>query len=333
MIKRYHIGLFLIVLIFTLPSCDLNMKKSDKVRSIGNTSEILVVVENERQWEGMIGKVIRENLGREQYGLNQSEPVFDLAHVSKSSLSDLLKKHRNLLIVEIDKKIPQTKIEISTDLWSKPQQIIRITAPDNEAFVKTFEENVHLLEEKYDKTERDRILTVFRTSLNGKALKQLKRNFDLKMTIPREFYLAKSDADFMWLRKEVEKYGQGIMIMSEPYMDTAQFSSPSIVARLNRYMKQYIPGPSNGSYMKIDEEYFPPRSTVVNDFITDYTVKTSGLWMLENDFMGGPFLSYSFVDQRNHQIITLCGYVYQPNRKKRDLLRQLEAIMYSVSFD
>ena len=98
-------------------------------------------------------------------------------------------------------------------------------------------------------------------------------------------------------------------------------------------MKQYIPGPSNGSYMKTDQEYFPPESRVIGDFATDYAVKTAGLWMLENDFMGGPFLSYSFVDPKNQELITLCGYVYQPNKKKRDLLRQLEAIMYSVDFD
>jgi hypothetical protein len=55
-----------------------------------------------------------------------------------------------------------------------------------------------------------------------------------------------------------------------------------------------------------------------------------GVWSVEHDFMGGPFISYTFVDPRNNQILTLMGYVYHPNKKKRNLLRQLEAIIYSV---
>jgi hypothetical protein len=331
MMKAGQLILLMAIIMLFTSSCE-QRNRSDKARSIGNTSEILVIVENEQQWEGSIGKAIRARLGREQYGLNQSEPVFHLAHIGKSSLSDLLKKHRNLLVVEIDKSIPEAKIESKVDVWSKPQQIVQITAPDAEQFVRAFESNAELLEQKYSKTERDRILTVFRTSTNKKAMKNLKNGFDLKMTIPREFYPAKTEQGFMWVRKEVEKYGQGILIISEPYLDTAQFSNASIVSRLNRNMRQFVPGPTDGSFMKTDEVYVPPRSMVISDFITDYAVETTGLWQLENDFMGGPFLSYTFVDARNNTIVTLCGYVYQPNKRKRDLLRQLEAIMYSTEF-
>ena len=136
--NSYAFVLFFAIFILT-SSCDQNTKRSDKVRSIGNTSEILVVVENEQQWENHIGQVIREYLGRDQYGLNQEEPVFTLAHVSKTSLSDLLKKHRNILIVEIEKNATESKIESSVDLWSKPQQIIKISSPSSSDFVTVFE--------------------------------------------------------------------------------------------------------------------------------------------------------------------------------------------------
>ncbi len=57
-----------------------------------------------------------------------------------------------------------------------------------------------------------------------------------------------------------------------------------------------------------------------------------GVWNVEHDFMGGPFVSYTFVDPGNNQIVTIYGYVYHPNKKKRNLLRQVEAILYSVRF-
>jgi hypothetical protein len=327
----YAFAVLLVVLIFTT-SCDQNDKRSGKVRSIGNTSEILVVVENEQQWENHIGQVIREYLGRDQYGLNQAEPIFTLAHVSKTSFSDLLKKHRNILVVEIEEKVTESKIESSIDLWAKPQQIIKITSPSSSDFVSVFESNAAIFEEKFSKTERDRILTVFRASSNKKVVKKMQENFGFKMTIPREFYTAKTAPDFMWIRKEVAKYSQGILIMSEPYQDTAQFSQASIISRIDRNMQEFVPGTVEGSFMVTSDEYVIPKSEVINNFITDYTIETSGIWKVKHDFMGGPFLSYTFLDKRNNQIITLLGYVYQPNKKKRDLLRQLEAILYSTEF-
>lgn len=333
MIKKYIVGIVLGLLVvgFT-SSCDQQRDRSAKVRSIGNTSEILVVVENEHQWENSIGKVIRENLGREQYGLNQPEPVFNLAHINKTSLSDLLRKHRNILIVEIDKNSPKAKIESTVDLWAKPQQIFKITAPSSSEFVTAFTNNAKLFDEKYSQTERDRILSVYRTSSNKDIAKKVKNEFGLKLTIPREFYAAKTEPGFMWIRKEVEKFSQGILIISQPYQDTAQFSKQSIVARTNQAMQQYIPGSVDGSYMVTDEEFVVPHAEVVSDFITNYSIETVGLWKVERDFMGGPFISYTFIDDRNNSIITILGYVYQPNKTKRDLLRQLEAIIYSTEF-
>jgi hypothetical protein len=157
-------------------------------------------------------------------------------------------------------------MESSSDLWAKPQEVIKITAPTAAEFVNVFNENATVFEDKYNKTERERILALFKTSVDTKVLKKVKSGFGLKMTIPTGFYVAKSEPGFMWIRKEVAKYSQGIIILSEQYKDTAQFSQKSIVSRLNRYMQLYVPGPSDGSFMAIDEEYVLPRSEVVDDF-------------------------------------------------------------------
>lgn len=323
----------MVVLLLSITSCEQNNNRSDKVRSIGSTSEILVVVENEQQWEGSIGKAIRETLGREQYGLNQAEPLFRLAHISKTGFSDLLKKHRNLLVVEIDKNAQKPKVESVVDEWAKPQQVIRIVCASSSEFVDVFNANAVKLEKKFSKTERDRILSVFRTSSNNKVTKEVIDVYGCKMTIPRDYMISSNVPGFMWIRKETAQSGQGMLIMAEPYQDTAQFSLNSIVARVNRYMQQYVPGPADGSFMKIDEEYIIPTAKVVDDFPSNYAIETRGLWKVENDFMGGPFVSYSFLSPKDGQIFTIIGYVYNPNKSKRDLLRQMESIIYSIEFN
>ena len=48
--------------------------------------------------------------------------------------------------------------------------------------------------------------------------------------------------------------------------------------------------------------------------------------------MGGPFVSYTFVDERRGKLVTVEGFFYEPNKEKRNALLQLEAIAYSLKF-
>jgi len=177
MVKKRALNLALLLVSLCLFSaCALNSNKPSKVRSIGNTSEVLVIVENEQQWENSIGKVIKKHLGKDQTGLSQPEPLFDLAHLTKSSFSDLFRKHRNILIVEIDKNQIEPKLELVENLWAEPQVIIRITAPNKDMFIKTFEDNVETFIEKYDEAERVRILAVSGQHPEIRLLQKYQRN-------------------------------------------------------------------------------------------------------------------------------------------------------------
>jgi hypothetical protein len=58
-----------------------------------------------------------------------------------------------------------------------------------------------------------------------------------------------------------------------------------------------------------------------------YTFEMRGLWKVENEFMGGPFISYSVLDQEKSKILHLYGFVYAPKLNKRNYIRQLDAIL------
>ena len=48
--------------------------------------------------------------------------------------------------------------------------------------------------------------------------------------------------------------------------------------------------------------------------------------------MCGPFINYTFIDRANNKVITLDGYVYNPNDDKKNFLRQLEAMFFATKF-
>ena len=329
---NFFASVILLLSVIAFSSCDDNIKRSGLPRSIGNTSEVLVVLQNEQQWDNMIGQSIKTHLAHNQYGLTQVEPIFDLAHITVNNFSDMFKKHRNILIVDIDKKATKTKVEKFKNKWSDPQRIIKITSPSATIFADELSNYTDGIIADYSEAERSRILSVFRPSSKNKVLKAVRDKFNLDITIPQGFYVAKTEPGFMWIRKEVTDFSQAIIIISEPYIDEEQFSKNSIIARTNRDLKLYIPGDSEGTYMAITEDYIPTVPKQIDNFASDYTIELRGVWNVEHDFMGGPFVSYTFLDPDNDQIITILGYVYRPNKKKRNLLRQLEAIIYSVKF-
>ena len=61
-----------------------------------------------------------------------------------------------------------------------------------------------------------------------------------------------------------------------------------------------------------------------------YAVELRGLWELENDYMGGPFVSFTTLDKKRNRIITVEGFVFAPRYDKHNYIRKLEAILYSL---
>jgi hypothetical protein len=46
--------------------------------------------------------------------------------------------------------------------------------------------------------------------------------------------------------------------------------------------------------------------------------------------MGGPFVSYSVVDEVNQRVIVVETFLFAPNKRKADILRKLETSLYTL---
>ncbi len=322
------VSFFSIILLFS--SCRDNSSRSKLPRSIGNTSEVLVAIQDESQWEGTVGKTLKKYLQADQYGLPQQESLFKLAHISQPDLSKLLKKHHSLIFIDINKKYNKVKLTKVVDKWAKPQVIYTISAPSNKAFDTSFVNYSDEIIKGLGKVERERIMNVFNAAANIDLMQQFANKFNLKTTLPEGFFVAADKPGFMWLKRDANKYNLGLIAISVPYKDTLQFTNASIAARIMLYMKNYIPGPTDGSYMSLDTTYVKPVSKMIDNFFVPYTVETRGMWRVEHDFMAGPYVAYTFINPQTDELTTLLGYVYKPNKDKRNLLRQMEAILYST---
>ena len=61
-----------------------------------------------------------------------------------------------------------------------------------------------------------------------------------------------------------------------------------------------------------------------------FRAELRGLWEMTTDMMGGPFVSQAFVNENTGRVIFIDVYVYAPEKKKRSLIRNLEASFYTI---
>jgi hypothetical protein len=304
--------------------------------STGSVNELLIVTNDKKLWESQPGDTLRAFFAASQIGLPQPEPIFDLINVADDDFTEIFQKFHNIFIVNINPGATETVSETKQDIWSQPQRVIKVTAPDLASFYSEFELKKVDFMKLFVDLERQRTLTINQLALDYELSRKVEKNFGIYLPLPEGFYIAKETMNFIWLRHTLTKVKQdvelGIMLYTSDYTDTVVFNPRHILKWRNLITMEHIPGPSPLSYMVVAQDDIPPVFDTITDFPGGYAVETRGLWEVENNFMGGPFISYTTIDRANNKVLTLDGYIYFPNQDKKSYLRQLEAIFFSSTF-
>lgn len=341
----YFSGIFLFFFLF---SCTDN--HSGLPGYSGNAGEVIVVMP-ERYWNTACGEAVKNSLARAQYGLPQDEPVFDLVHIAPKDFARIFQTHRNILIVDISENYKDVKSEIKTNSWAKGQVVIKVISPDESSFIEfmnTYSENII---RQYNEIETDRQMDKNFKNGDLKLAEEINRKYGFSILMEKDFYIAAEDSGFLWLRSEKgrnlggyeHQVSKGILIYWYNYTDTSMFSPDRLVAVKDSIGKKYIPGAVQNSYMVTSFKLMPPQAKRIqlrvknhgtekkDEVKTIFAVEIRGLWRMENDFMGGPFISLSMLDEKKNRIITAEGYVFAPQFDKLNYLREVEAIIKSIN--
>ncbi len=80
--------------------------------------------------------------------------------------------------------------------------------------------------------------------------------------------------------------------------------------------------------MQINSDDLPViiQSTQIGE---SYAVEARGIWEMEGDFLGGPFLSYHILDETTNEIVNIFGFVLAPGERKRNFMLYLDHIIQS----
>lgn len=324
--------IFLLLAVVVLASCNTRQGPS-RPAATGRAGEMLVVMSNHR-WEGPAGEAVREVFAANVPMLTAREPMFDLVQITENNFVKLFETHRHIFMADINPEHPRASIEVNQHQWSYPQMIIRVKAPNDSVFQRVMQRNAQSFSDYYVNMEMERLSNAYARMSNFQARTAIREKFDFDLVVPEGYFVAVEGDDFMWIRRTGtrEDLEMGVMIATLPYRDPAvDFNPATIRARRDSLTRRYIPGQMPGSYMATYQELEHDYREV--NFNGIYAMEARGLWRLEGDFMGGPFVNYTLVDQPNNRVIILDGFVYAPKFNKRDYLRQLEALLKTLSLN
>lgn len=308
-----------------------------KPGSSGKTLELMLVAKNSVN-SGTTSAVIDSLFRTPQVALNQPESRFDVVHITPSNFEDntMFQSHRNILILDVD-PLGINKIYLENDKWSTPQVVIRVTANSREALDSMLLVQGERLLKEYYKQEYRRMDNIFSRTPAVKIINKIKEKYGFSLSIPEEFTLAKmkEETDFTWVLKNTKDFDLHLYLYQRQAKDASDFEEAVILDHLDTILRRYVPGPSEGSYPGVERrDFFYTREVMLGDV---KAIETRGLWRTYNDFMGGPFVCYTFASPDKSKVYTMMGCVYSPSQRskmvmRRDLLMQLDGICHSLKF-
>lgn len=292
----------------------------------GKAGEVLVVMEK-ADWDGAPGEAVRALLACDCEYLPQQEALYSLINVAPGGFADLFKIHRNIVFFDINPSLAEDKITGLQDIWASPQCVVNIGARSPEAAVELLSSNGEQIAGMIEQAERDRVIVNSIKFEERDIAPQVKEIFGGSPHFPMGYKLKKKTDGFAWIADEKQYTMQGVFIYRYPASGGDEFAVDRIVEHRNAVLKDNVPGMVDGSFMTTSPA-LKPQLTYIRYKGRDFA-QTRGYWEVEGDFMGGPFVSHSFYSADGQWIIVAEAFVYAPKYDKRQLLRQVESILYS----
>jgi hypothetical protein len=297
----------------------------------GKAGEVVIAI-NKGDWESEPGVALRSVLAIEHPFLPQSEPLFNLVNVPENAFTSIFQTHRNIIILKILPELKESKMVIQENVWAAPQIVVTVSAQSSQEAAAVITKETDKLTNALLQAERNRNIQNAK-KYEEKALRAMVTpKFGGSPFFPKGYNLRKQTEDFVWISYETNKTNQGILIYKYPYTDSTDFILENLINKRNDILQKNVPGQLENTYMTTNmlAEHEPGMRWVKfnkRDFI-----ELRGLWEVQNDFMGGPFVDHIFIDKEKKSVIVLEAFVYAPSYDKRNYLRQVESIIYSFEF-
>jgi hypothetical protein len=342
-----------LALLSLLTSCSVDKEGINQPPATGLSGDMYLVMDS-LQHKGPLGMAIDSVFNVEMEVINRSEPIFKLRWIDPRKLNFVLKQRRNLIFVftldqntsgsnrirgmfskeSIDRIKTDTSffLTFNKNLFAKNQEAIFLVGKTQDALLKKFRQNARKIVDHFNVTERERLTKSLFKSGQLKGTELVRKKMGVEIKIPFGYQLVQEDSTFFWARQINPRDDKDIFVARKKYTSLDQLQLDSLIAFRDQVCKKYLfENPEKPHSYLVTETGIPYKLVQARQvtFNGKYAVEMRGLWRTNNLTMGGPFISYSMVDEAQGMLYYIEGFVYSPDRAQRELLRELEAILHT----
>ena len=346
--------LFLSLITIGLVSCEGSgsSKESSLPLARGAAGEIILVMDS-TSWRGELGDELRQIFMEDVPGLPQPEPYYDLRYVNPFKLNDVLRSAKNMIFVTTldnrsasgermrrfftENSLDRIKSDSTffsypiSNVFARGQKNLYLFGVSEDILLENLRVNHKQVRQHFSETERNRSLEALYKSGEQRALeRELLEDHSFYLRIPQDYDLVPledSVKQFVWLR-QLGQAGEpdiSIIVTYQEYTSEGVFQPEGIMQVREETLGKYIVDNNPPAFMTV-QELEPVVYDTIN-FNGKFAIEGRGLWKLSNFTMGGPFLSYAFVDESLNRFYYIEGYVYYPGKNKRTEIREVETIL------
>lgn len=317
-----------IALLVAFTSCSNDSTGLYTPRSSGLPYELLVVASDEI-WESDGGQALESVLKSDIPGLPQSEASFHVMRVIPMHYDKVMKMMRNIVVVNVGDNYRQTKLKYAENMFSVPQLILTIQAPDTESLKDFVLSKQDFIIKFFNDAELKRQADELRKNHSDTISKYTTAMFSYDICAPYELRNFKIADNFIWSSSENPIGPLNFMSYSYPYTSEKCFTREGFIAKRDSVTKINMPGAFENSYMTLDTLALSTTDRTENG---NYLFEARGLWKMKGDMMGGPFISQSRVDTLTNRVIVTEVFVYAPEKMKRRYIKKLESSLQTFKF-
>lgn len=345
-----------IALAFLLFACDDFTKgKKGGALATGKPGEVLVVCTDDLWNSGEIDSLIYA-LAKEEEPYYPLEYTFKFYQKNAGGFNHIHKKVRNILIIQQQNnaQFSPAKVEFVRDKWVKGQLVTEVTFKEKADLLQVAKYDAEKIAHRFEESEIDRIVEANRLAKMKPLAKKIYEKYGVYLDFPSGSEV-KSDKD-IFLRIDIPERSREMKLDGGPAYETQranfilsswlmwqvdytkkeQLESKNLLHAQDSILKIYAPHHKEGAYMATEYDSLVYPVSQVFEYNDLYTVEIKGQYRMngrDDVFMGGPFVSYSFVHPKTNKLITMFGMVHGPSEPLINYIREHKGLFRTLHLE
>ncbi|MDG1252787.1 MAG: DUF4837 family protein [Schleiferiaceae bacterium] len=299
-------------------------RRNNLPSSNGTHNELTIFCDRDL-WDDGLGILLLDHLAKPMDGLPMAEAHFDLSRIDQDAVSRLTKRSKSILTLAI---IPDSSATLVLEnLWAEPQRVIAIIAPNSQALKRRVQASLPEIIARFDAHDADVLAQRIKSTQSATIPPSMADLGIRQFVFSKGFKTTLSKPGLAILREDTRKSIQYLLVWEQSW-DGENDPSQAILASQNDLLVRYFEGSQDGSHLAVE-----PRIPVLQSYEEiggNFVYLSRGQFRTEGGFGGGPFVTYSYIDEPHERIINLSYLVYAPSMKKRKVMMELEGSLRSL---